>query len=139
MHYRYGGKMLQKLDLDNYLHSALQTAIGKLVGIITAPPDRTLPYAVMYPQGGVQPQGSWSSPEEDRWWTYQITSVGLTNVQTTWMSDQVRAFFLTPSHWPAAVTGGSIQGVVSVTLGAILPGGEDLYQIPDVYRVKAGR
>lgn len=131
--------MLLKRDLDLAMQTLLATATGCLIGMLTAPIDTTLPYAILFPQGGPVGEGSWHDPEEDRGWNYQYTSVGSTALQVSWMSDKIRAYLLEPTTFPLAVTGGWIQNVSSVHLGAILTGGENIWQAQDVYRVKAGK
>ena len=130
--------MLLRADLDIFVHTLLVTNTGCTIGMNTAPVDTTMPYGVLYPQGGPTGEGSWANTEEDRWFNYQVTCVGQDGRQTAWMSDKVRGYLLDTLVPPLAVPGGFIQLVVSVVLGAILPGGENVYQVQDVYRVKAG-
>ena len=54
------------------------------------------------------------------------------------MSDKVRDPILDQSNYPLYPTGGSVQTASSVRLGPVIQGGEDLWQVQDVYRVKAG-
>lgn len=129
--------MLLKANVDIAIQNILLTA-GFPVGYGNAPADLSIPYMILYPQGGPPGDGSWGSPEEDRWWNYQVTSVGREPVQVTWLTDKVRGMILDLSRYPIALTGGSIQTATSLRLGAIIQGGEDLWQAQDVYRVKAG-
>jgi len=129
--------MLLKSDLDIAVQGILATASGRSIGLATS-----MPYAILYPQGGPPGEGTWNSPEEDRWWNYQITSLGRDARQVTWMAERVRDIMISRGpggyKYPIPVTGGFVQDRASLRLGAILPGGEDLWQIQDVYRVKAG-
>lgn len=129
--------MLLKANVDAAIQTVLLTA-GFPVGYGDAPVTVTLPYMILYPQGGPVGDGSWGNPEEDRWYNYQVTSVGREPVQITWMTDRVRGLLLDYARYPLAVTGGSIQTAETIRLGAIIRGGEDLWQAQDVYRMKAG-
>lgn len=135
---------MNRYDLDVGLQTFLASVSAKNVGLGTVPPSLTLPYGILYPINTSRGEGSWADPEEDRWFIYQVTSVGEDPRQCGWLSDKVREAFIGRGPgsgylWAPGIAGINVQVRESEALGAIIPGGENLWQVQDVYRVKVGK
>ena len=138
--------MISREILDRAVLDVLEAQTSKK-GNIGQPPDWNgadpdLPHFILYPFNSGPGEGSWEDPEEDRWFVYQVTSVGIDGRQAAWMSDRIREVFLNRKAGGGysvdiPVTGADVQDRASIQLGAILPAGE-LFNVQDTSMVKAG-
>lgn len=135
--------MIAREVLDKAIKEWLQTTVGKSVGLVSPPDSLTLPYVILYPITSTSGPGSFADPEEDRDYVYQATCVGQDPRQTAWMSRKVQAAFTERLNsdylYPIAVSGIEIQWRLCDELGGIVPGGDDIFQSADTYRVRVGK
>lgn len=130
--------------LDAALQSMLESVTEKGIYVLRVPSEPTLPYAILYPQHASPGEGSWADPEEDRWWSYQLSSVGSDDRQCRWMQNKAMSAILDRSgnSFTNAIvlpTGNVVQGRHSDEIGAILPAGEELFQADDIFRLRVGK
>ncbi|MCX4749235.1 hypothetical protein OG455_27645 [Kitasatospora sp. NBC_01287] len=78
------------------VQAALSGATGRSCGYGAAPATadkptgNTVPYTVLYPQGGTASGPPFGESEGDGRIVYQVTSIGTTAEQVEWMADKVR-------------------------------------------------
>jgi hypothetical protein len=102
--------------LTDEILSVVATATGRQVGDGTAPASPVLPYAVLYPLPSPDHDGDLTSPDRDRGWLYQTTSVGATREQAQWMADQVQDAMEDEAFAPSGVT---VMDVETTTRGSV--------------------
>jgi hypothetical protein len=102
--------------LTNELKSVVATGTGRQIGDGTAPATPLLPYAVLYPIPSPSHDGDLSSPDRDRTWSYQFTSVGQTRDQTQWMADKIQDSIEGDTFAPAGIT---IMSLETATRGSV--------------------
>lgn len=131
-------------DLDEAIQSVLTDETGKECYLIRVPPNPDVPYTVLYPMLAPRGFGSWFNPEEDRDYTYQVTSVGLDYKQVRWMQEMVEVVFMSRGtggdyEFPIEPGNGKVvYGRQSDQLGAIVASGDQLFKADDTYRVRMG-
>jgi hypothetical protein len=103
-------------DLTDKIITAVATGTGRQIGDGTAPAAPVLPYAVLYPLPSPTHDGDLTSPDRDRGWVYQFTSVGATREQTQWMADKIQTSIETDTIAPSDVT---LMNIETVTRGAV--------------------
>ncbi len=104
--------------LTDELVSDLATVTGKQAGDGTAPAAAVLPYMVVYPIPSTEHSGDLATPDRDRAWMYQVTSVGATREQAQWMADEVETAIeaLPTTLAPAGLT---VMGTETVSRGNV--------------------
>ena len=80
----------------------LAAATGKAIGEAAAPADVTTPYAVVYPLPDLGGEGPLTDPHQVVVWGFQVTGVGRTMEEATWMQHKIRAALL---GWAPTVAG----------------------------------
>lgn len=132
-------------DLDVAVQGVVADVTGHECYLISVPPEPGLPYTVLYPLISPRGTGSWANPEEDRDYTYQVTSVGEDSRQVRRVQELVEEAFLERgggggyTHAITPASGHAVQWRLSDVLGAIVPSGDKLFKADDTYRVRIGR
>ena len=90
--------------LTDEILTVVAAATGKQLGDGTAPATPVFPYAVLYPLPSPTHDGDLASPDRDRGWLYQTTSVGATREQTQWMADEIETAMEDETFAPAGIT-----------------------------------
>ncbi|MEU5383221.1 hypothetical protein [Kitasatospora cineracea] len=78
------------------VQAALSGATGRSCGYGVAPATadkpsgNTIPYTVLYPQGGTASGPPFGDSQADGRMVYQVSSIGTTAEQAEWMADKVR-------------------------------------------------
>lgn len=84
------------------VYARLISSTGKQIGQAVAPADVTTPYAVLYPGFDLGGEGGLSDPTQVNVWGFQVTGVGKTMDETTWMQHKIRVALL---GWLPTVAG----------------------------------
>ena len=98
--------------LTDEIISVVATGTGHQIGDAVAPAAPVLPYAVLYPIPSPAHSGDLSSPDRERTWSYQFTSVGQTWEQAQGMADKIQDSIETDTFSPAGITIMSIEANV---------------------------
>ena len=106
---------MSRVLTDNII-SVVAAATGKQLGDGTAPATPVFPYAVLYPLPSPDHAGDLGTPDRDRGWLYQTTSVGATREQTQWMADEIQTAMEGETFAPAGIT---VMDVENDTRGAV--------------------
>lgn len=90
----------------NVLVDAVKTLLetnvnGYEIGDAEAPPDDSLPYAVLYPLDDTLRDGDYVDTQRTSWYEFQITVVGETREQSGGFADELRALLLAANLTPA--------------------------------------
>lgn len=91
-------------DLTDTIISVVATGTGRQIGDGTAPAAPVFPYAVLYPLPSPDHAGDLTTPDRDRGFIYQFTSVGTIRSQAEWMSDKIQTSIETDTFTPSDVT-----------------------------------
>ena len=102
--------------LTDDILSVVAAATGKQLGDGTAPATPVFPYAVLYPLPSPDHAGDLTTPDRDRGWLYQVTSVGATREQTQWMADEIETAMAGETFNPSGIT---VMDVETDTRGAV--------------------
>lgn len=102
--------------LTDEILTVVAAATGKQLGDGTAPASPVFPYAVLYPLPSPDHDGDLGTPDRDRGWLYQVTSVGATREQTQWMADEVETAMDGETFSPSGIT---VMDVENDTRGAV--------------------
>lgn len=102
--------------LTDEILTVVAAATGKQLGDGTAPASPVFPYGVLYPLPSPTHDGDLATPDRDRGWLYQVTSVGATRVQTQWMADEIETAMEAETFSPAGLT---VMDVETDTRGAV--------------------
>lgn len=102
--------------LTDEILSVVAAATGKQLGDGTAPDSPVFPYAVLYPLPSPDHDGDLATPDRERGWLYQVTSVGATREQAQWMADEVETAMEDETFAPAGIT---VMDVETDTPGAV--------------------
>ena len=90
--------------LTDEMVSVVATGTGRQIGDGTAPPSPLLPYAVLYPIPSPAHSGDLSSPDRERTWSYQFTSVGQSREQCQGMADKIQVSWEGDTFAPSGLT-----------------------------------
>ena len=102
--------------LTDDILTVVATATGKQLGDGTAPTSPVFPYGVLYPLPSPIHDGDLTSPDRDRGWLYQVTSVGTTREQTQGMADAHQTAMEDSTFAPTGIT---VMDVETGTRGAV--------------------
>ena len=102
--------------LTDEILTVAAAATGKQLGDGTAPATPVFPYAVLYPLPSPDHAGDLGTPDRDRGWLYQTTSVGATREQTQWMADEIETAMEGETFAPSGI---SVMNVETDTRGAV--------------------
>ncbi len=103
-------------DLTDAIITTVAAGTGRQIGDSTAPDAPVFPYAVLYPLPSPDHAGDLTSPDRDRGWVYQFTSVGTTREQAQWMADKIQTSIEDDTFAPTDVT---IMNIETVTPGTV--------------------
>ena len=106
---------MSRLLTDDIL-TVIAAATTKQIGDGAAPSGSTFPYAVLSPLPSPTHDGDLFTPDRDRSWVYQFTSVGATREQTQWMADEIQTAVEGSTFAPAGLT---VMGVENVSRGGV--------------------
>ncbi len=90
--------------LTDEILSVVATGTGHQIGDAAAPGSPVLPYAVLYPIPSPAHSGDLSSPDRERTWSYQFTSVGRTREQCQGMADKIQVSIEGDTFAPSGLT-----------------------------------
>lgn len=134
--------MIRTEIMDEAWRSYLQEKTGKSFGLINVPDaaDRTMPYGVIQPIVAGAGSGPWADPESEREFVYQVTLVGVDHRMTAWLRDRVSKWMVDRqpdgNYTPIVISGIEVTYRAVDSLGMMVPT-DELYQVPDTYRVRA--
>ncbi len=136
---------MKRHNVDSALRDMLASVTTKNIGMSQVPAALTVgePYAILYqsPSPGVgEYDGSWADPEDCRRFDFLVKSVGRSHRQAAWMSTAVNEAIMVRSHngWVNALSPSGLNVIdrSTVSMGAIVRTGEDLFEVNDIYRLK---
>ncbi len=97
--------------LTDDILTVVAAATGKQLGDGTAPATPVFPYAVLYPLPSPDHDGDLTTPDRDRGWLYQVTSVGSTREQTQGMADAIATAMEDSTFAPIGITVMNVENV----------------------------
>ena len=131
-----------RIDLvDLALQEFLAAQTGRPWGLGEAPPGDTPIYGILYRITGGLGQGAWEDPETRREVQYQVTCVGRFYREAAWLSSRVTDRLATRKSgggYKASipVAGIDIEDRWVVSLGSVIPSGNDRFSVDDNYRLR---
>ena len=102
--------------LTDEILTVVAAATGKQLGDGTAPAAPVFPYAVLYPLPSPDHAGDLTTPDRDRGWLYQVTSVAPTRLGVQWMADEIQTAMEDETFAPSGIT---VMDVETDTRGAV--------------------
>lgn len=102
--------------LTDEILTVVAAATGQQLGDGTAPDAPVFPYAVLYPLPSPDHDGDLNTPDRDRGWLYQVTSVAPTRLGVQWMADEIETAMEGETFAPAGIT---VMDVEIGTRGAV--------------------
>jgi hypothetical protein len=106
--------LIDRTPIDSGFLAFLQAVTQRPGDLCGAPDDPRLPYFIVYPIDGPEPDGSMMFPAENAELVYQVTSVGGSPTQCQMMGDRVwKAVLERDAHgffkYPLVIAGVDIQ------------------------------
>lgn len=102
--------------LTDEILTVVAAATGKQLGDGTAPDAPVFPYGVLYPLPSPDHDGDLGTPDRDRGWLYQVTSVASTRLDVQWMADEIEIAMEGETFAPSGIT---VMNVETDTRGAV--------------------
>ncbi len=102
--------------LTDEILTVVAAATGKQLGDGTAPASPVFPYSVLYPLPSPDHDGDLTTPDRERGWLYQVTSVGSTREQTQGMADAIATAMEDSTFAPTGIT---VMNVENVSPGTV--------------------
>lgn len=135
---------MNRAPLDAAIISLLETVTSRPVGDSQIPNENpSFPYVVVYCSPSPRSyEGSWEDPNDQGSVSYQVKSVGRTRDQVSKLSDRVAEAFVgheagkSGYQHPLVPSGLGVIKRESVSRGAIMRTGDDLFQCDDFYEIE---